>query len=174
MYPTEELSADARAEVVALCNAAHETEDFWKLFAVYIPSGGRHFLGRRGRELVSHAVVTTRWAQPAGHDPLKTAYVDAVATLPARQGRGWGTAVMRALGAGVDDYEIACLQTDKVGFYDRLGWEVWRGELAGRGDTGLIPTPDQQGVMVLRLPQTPALDLDGQLSIEAQPDRIWE
>jgi hypothetical protein len=29
-------------------------------------------------------------------------------------------------------------------------------------------------VMVLRLPSTPELDLDAMLTIERQPDRIWE
>jgi hypothetical protein len=36
----------------------------------------------------------------------------------------------------------------------------------------LIPTPDQDGVMILRLPRTPPLDLDGLLSIHVQ-GRIW-
>jgi hypothetical protein len=31
-----------------------------------------------------------------------------------------------------------------------------------------------RGVMVLRVPQTPALDLDRMLTIEQQPERIWE
>jgi aminoglycoside 2'-N-acetyltransferase I len=66
------------------------------------------------------------------------------------------------------------LQTDRVGFYERLGWELWQGPLAGRGEDGLIPTPDQQGVMVLRLPRTPPLRLDTRLTIEPQPERIWE
>ena len=81
---------------------------------------------------------------------------------------------MRQLAAAIDDYEIACLQTDRPGFYERLGWEVWRGPLAGRGEDGLIPTPEQRGVMVLRLPRTPPLDLDTLLTIEPQPNRIWE
>ena len=81
---------------------------------------------------------------------------------------------MRRLAAEIGDYEIACLQTDLPAFYERLGWEVWRGPLAGRGEQGLIPTPDQRGVMVFRLPQTPPLDLEGQLTIERQPNRIWE
>jgi hypothetical protein len=38
----------------------------------------------------------------------------------------------------------------------------------------LIPTPEQRGVMVLRLTRTPSLDLDQQLTIEAQTHRIWE
>jgi aminoglycoside 2'-N-acetyltransferase I len=170
---TEDLDAATRAEIIAVCIEAHDEEEFRNLFT-YIPEGGRHFLGAAGGRLVSHAVVTRRGVQPAGSPILRTAFVDAVSTLPAVQGQGHGSAVMRALAGNVDDYEIGCLQTDRVGFYDRLGWELWRGPLAGRGDDGLIPTPDQRGVMVLRLAATPALDLDGLLTIEPQPNRIWE
>jgi aminoglycoside 2'-N-acetyltransferase I len=81
---------------------------------------------------------------------------------------------MRRLAAEIPGYEIGCLQTDIPGFYERLGWELWRGPLAGRGDDGLIPTPEQRGVMVLPLPSGPPLDLDSLLTIEVQPERIWE
>ena len=171
---TEELSQARRSEVVDVCIAAHDEQNFTNLFLRYIPSGGRHVLGYRGSELISHAVATTRAAQPESLPVLRTAYIDAVSTLPEYQGQGWGSAVMRRLAAEIDDYEIGCLQTDKPGFYERLGWELWRGPLAGRGDDGLIPTPDQRGVMILRLRQTPALNLYERLTIEVQPDRIWE
>lgn len=171
---TGELTAAQRSAVIELCIAAHENEAFRDLFS-FLDGGGRHVLGHRGSELVSHAVVTTRWAQPAGQPALRTAFVDAVATLPAYQGQGHGSAVMRRLAAAVDDdYEIGCLQTDRPTFYERVGWEVWRGPLAGRSQDGLVPTPDQQGVMVLRLPSTPPLELDAMLTIECQPSRIWE
>lgn len=79
---TEDLNAAARIAIIELCIAAHQEEDFRNLFS-YIPSGGRHFLAYHETQLVSHAVVTTRWLQPEGLPLLKTAYVDAVATLPA-------------------------------------------------------------------------------------------
>jgi aminoglycoside 2'-N-acetyltransferase I len=123
--------------------------------------------------MVSHAVVTTRWLQPEGQPVWKTAYVDAVATLPAYQGQGYGSAVMQHLAKNIADYTIACLETERPAFYERLGWEIWRGALAGRSEKGLIPTPHQTGVMILRLPQTPALNLDGELTIECQTGRIW-
>ena len=170
---TEDLDGETRSAIIALCVAAHENNAFLNFFS-FVSSGGRHFLGYRGAELVTHAVVTMRGAQPEGQPVLKTAYVDAVSTLPVCQGQGYGSATMRQLAAEIDDYEIACLQTDVPAFYERLGWQVWRGPLAGRSDEGLIPTPDQQGVMVLALPRTPPLDLDTQLTIECQPDRIWE
>jgi aminoglycoside 2'-N-acetyltransferase I len=171
---TEELTAAQRSSVIEVCVAAHADEEFRKIFTHYITSGGRHFLAYRGTELVSHAVVTTRWLQPEDQRVLKTAFVDAVSTLPVSQGQGFASAVMRRLAGEIGDYEIACLQTDIPEFYERLGWELWRGALAGRNEQGLVPTPEQRGVMVLRLPQTPPLDLDARLSIECQPHRIWE
>jgi GNAT superfamily N-acetyltransferase len=169
------LSLSQRRAVIDLCVAAHDNVEFTRLFDHFITSGGRHFLARLGDDLVSHAVVTTRWAQPEGQPALRTAFVDAVSTMPAVQRRGYGSATMRRLAAEIDDYEIGCLQTDRATFYEPLGWELWRGALAGRRDDGtVVPTPHQRGVMVLRLARTPPLDLDGLLSIEYQPDRIWE
>ncbi|MDQ4076125.1 MAG: GNAT family N-acetyltransferase [Chloroflexota bacterium] len=134
---TEDLNAATRAAIIQVCIAAHQEEDFKHLFS-YIPSGGRHFLAYRGGEVVSHAVVTTCWLQPDDQPILKTAYVDAVATLPAYQGQGYGTLVMRHLANNIADYEIACLETEQPTFYERLGWEVWRGTLAGRSEHGGI------------------------------------
>ena len=53
----------------------------------------------------------------------------------------------------------------------RIGTE--RGALAGVNEQGLIPTPDQQGVMILRLRGAPSLDLDGALTVECDGARIW-
>jgi aminoglycoside 2'-N-acetyltransferase I len=170
---TEDISAVTRTQIIQVCVAAHREEDFKNLFS-YVPSGGWHFLAYQEDDLVSHALVTTRWLQPQGHLLLKTAYIDAVSTLPAYQGKGYGSALMRRLAADIDnEYAIACLETDRESFYDRLGWEAWLGPLAGRSDQGLVPTPEQRGVMVLRLSQTPALDLNSMLTIECQTGRIW-
>jgi aminoglycoside 2'-N-acetyltransferase I len=174
VHATDELSPATRRDVVALCVAANADPAFERLFE-YVPSGGRHVVARRNGRIVSHAVVTTRYAQPEGWPVLRTAFVDAVATEPAHQRRGFATAVMRRLGEVVPDYEIGCLQTDIPGLYERVGWELWRGPLAGRRDDGaLVPTPHQRGVMVLRLPRTPALAVTGLLTIECQPTRVWE
>ena len=170
---TIELDSDQRDAIVALCTAAHE-HDFSLLFS-FLPPEGLHVLGYLGDILVSQAVLTTRWLQPEGTPLLRAGYVDAVATAPTSQGRGFGSAVMRHLAhvADQENYQIACLETERVSFYTRLGWEEWRGPLAGRGEQGLIPTPDQRGVLTLRLPRTPPLDLDTLLTIEDQGARIW-
>jgi aminoglycoside 2'-N-acetyltransferase I len=169
---TRELDEATRAAVISLCINAHQEEDFRNLFS-YLPPDGLHVLADLGEELVGHAVVTTRWLQPLEGPLLRTAYVDAVATSPAHQRQGIGSAVMTHLAAALGDYDVACLETERVSFYERLGWERWRGPLAGRSDDGLIPTPDQPGVMVLRLSRTPELDPDTLLTIEVHPARIW-
>src|SRR2546430_13075685 len=110
---TEDLPAAPRASVIDVCLAAHENDEFRKMFTHFIRSGGRHFLAYQDAELVSHAVVTTRWVQPEGQPVLKTAYVDAVSTLPKYQSRGYGSAVMDRLATEIGDYEIGCLQTDR-------------------------------------------------------------
>jgi aminoglycoside 2'-N-acetyltransferase I len=170
---TEDLDETARAEIILVCIEAHHEDSFKKLFT-YVPRGGTHFLARLDGRLVSHAMITTRWLQPESLPLLKTAYVDAVATLPEYQGRGYGSQVMQRLAADIDgQYQAACLETDRMTFYARLGWKTWRGPLAGRSEGGLVPTPDQKGIMVLQLSQTPVLDLDSFLTIECQTGRIW-
>jgi aminoglycoside 2'-N-acetyltransferase I len=172
---SEELAAAGlRQTVIDVCLAAHEDDAFRDMFTKYFPSGARHFLAYDGETLVSHAVVSTRGVQPEGLTILRTAFVDAVSTLPSRQNQGYGSATMQRLAETIGDYEIGCLQTDRTSFYAHLGWEKWRGPLAGRSDDGLIPTSDQRGVMVLRLANTPPVDLDAALTIECQPWRIWE
>ena len=118
---TDTLDESERNAVIQLCIAAHNNDDFQYLFSRYLPPDGLHLLGSDDGTLVGHAVVTTRWAQPEGHPILRTGYVDAVSTAPDRQGQGVGSAVMRALAAAIaDDYEIACLETDREGFYAAL------------------------------------------------------
>ena len=128
---TDDLPVATRLAIVHLCTEAYQ-KDLSPNFSS-IPPDGLHSLGYFGDQLVSHAVVTTRWLQPEKMPMLRTAYVDAVATSPTHQGRGFGSAVMRHL----------------------------------------VPTQDQKGIMILRLPRTPALNLEVLLTIECQPGRIW-
>lgn len=170
---TENLDEASRASIIQVCIEAHLEPDFKNLFT-YVPLGGLHFMAYCDDQLVSHAMVTTRWLQPEGLPELKTAYIDAVATLPAFQRQGYASVLLQQIAKDIDDeYVIACLETDRRTFYERLGWEVWRGPLAGRSKDGLIPTPNRMGIMILRLSRTPPLDLDRGLTIEDQGGRIW-
>jgi aminoglycoside 2'-N-acetyltransferase I len=103
---------------------------------------------------------------------LRTAYVEAVATEPAFQRRGFATAVMQRVAHAIGDFDLGGLSPSEVGFYERLGWELWRGPLSIRSAAGLIPTPNER-VMILRLPRTPPLDLHSPLSAEWREGELW-
>ena len=47
---TEELDETERSSIVAMCIAAHDNEEFGRMFTHFIPSGGRHFFVYRGDE----------------------------------------------------------------------------------------------------------------------------
>ena len=70
--------------------------------------------------LVSHAVATMRGVQPSGLPVLRTAFLDAVATRPDRQGHGFGSAALRRIVEVVAAVGIGCLQADVCGFSPRL------------------------------------------------------
>lgn len=171
VLPTTELDAAQRAAIVRLCTAAF-AQDFRTLFDL-VPENAAHILVRLDNTLIGHATWMTRWLQPGQHAPLRTAYVDAVATLPAYQGRGIGSALMRRLAHQIREYELGGLATSRASFYERLGWELWRGPLNARTEQGFQLTPNEQ-VMILRLPKTPPdLDLSLPLSVEWRAGSVW-
>ncbi|HVN53786.1 MAG TPA: GNAT family N-acetyltransferase [Anaerolineaceae bacterium] len=170
---TRDLDAATREEIVRLCTEAFHSDASF-LFH-HLPEDSLHVLGFLGGELVSHAVRTTRWAQIGRGPLLKTAYIDAVATLERYQGQGFGSKVMGWIAEEIssEDYQICALETDRPGFYTRLGWEVWPGPLGGRRDRAVIPTPEAQGhVLILRTPYSPRIDLNNWMTIEEQ-GRFW-
>jgi aminoglycoside 2'-N-acetyltransferase I len=156
-------------EIRALCTEAYE-EDFSGAFELSEPGG--HLLGRLGGKLVSHAMWMTRWLQPGARAPLRTAYVEGVATAAAARGRGLASQLLRRLVTEVVDFDLAALSPSDDGFYARLGWSRWRGPLLIRGAAGLEPT-SEASVMVFPLPRTPPLNLDDRLTAEWRPGDLW-
>jgi aminoglycoside 2'-N-acetyltransferase I len=136
--------------------------------------GGRHIVLDLDDEVITHAAVVERELHVAGR-PLRTGYVEAVATAPSHDGRGYGSQVMEAVNAHIrDTYELGALGTGRFHFYERLGWERWRGRAFVRGPRGLEGTPDEEGfILVLRTPRSPSFDLDGDLSCEWRPGDVW-
>lgn len=136
--------------------------------------GGIHFVIEEDGLIVSHASVIERELR-AGDHRLATGYVEAVATLPSHQRHGLGSAVMREAGACIDrTFQLGALGTGVHAFYERLGWIAWTGPTAVRTDTGLIPTPDEDGFVLVRLtPATPHLDLSATISCEWRPGDVW-
>ncbi|KPF77775.1 hypothetical protein IP88_05525 [alpha proteobacterium AAP81b] len=166
--PVATLTAVERTAIVDLCSRAYE-EDFAPYFAV-MPDFV-HVCGHIDGVLVAHAGWVTRWLQAGDGALLRTAYVEAVATLPEAQGRGHASAILAALPPHWVTFDIAALSPSDVGFYARFGWEAWRGPLLARRD-GVAAMPDETA-MILRLPRTPDLDIAASLSIEWREGEVW-
>ena len=175
---SDQLTPAEHAAIRALMDVAFAptpedmfTDDDWQHAL-----GGMHFVLAVQGEIVSHASVVERRLY-AGVRELRTGYVEAVATLPARQGLGHGTRVMLAVGEHLVNagFELGALGTGSQGFYERLGWQAWRGPLYVRRDESLERTPDDEGgVMVLLTPASPPdLDLEDALICEWRPGDVW-
>jgi aminoglycoside 2'-N-acetyltransferase I len=162
------LSSSIAAELRALCDAAYH-EDMAGYFEAIGP--GEHLLGWHDGGLASHLMWLTRWLQAEG-PLLRTAYVELVATAPAMERRGYATALLQYFPSQVTDFDIAALSPATDTLYAKVGWRFWRGPLAVRTPQGLVPTPEEE-VMVLTLPRTPVLDLELPLSIEWRPGEVW-
>lgn len=174
---TEELDEATRAGIIRTCNAAFGRTEFDELFTRYIRSGGRHVVAFDGDEVVGHGVATTRWLHlgevgASATRRLRTAWIDAVATMPSHQHRGVGSAVMRRMASEIAGWDMGGLGTDVRGFYEPLGWENWRGPLAGLQEGNLIPTPDMRDIFVMRLATTRHIDIEAPLTVEYD-GRIW-
>jgi aminoglycoside 2'-N-acetyltransferase I len=166
-----QLTAAQRTAILDVCRAAYE-EEVEPFFADIGP--GLHVMGEAHGTLVTHALLVDRWLETPGHAPMRTAYVELVATHPEWQGRGYASQLLRSLVPHMPPCVIGALSPSDPVFYERLGWELWRGPLAVRTASGLEPSPSDEQVMVLRLPETPAgLDLDAPLSIEWRPGEAW-
>lgn len=136
--------------------------------------GGVHVVLDVDGVIVSHASVVERELRVAGR-ALRTGYVEAVATSPERQGRGYGSAVMRDVTALIaEDFELGALGTGVHGFYERLGWRTWLGPSGVRTEDGARATPDDDGyLMVLRTPSTPPLDWEAPITCDWRPGDVW-
>jgi aminoglycoside 2'-N-acetyltransferase I len=173
---TEEIDAETFDGLTALCEAAFE-EPFARVWERVGP-GIHVYLEGEGR-LLAHAMIVDRRLS-IGHEgdlALDVGYVENVATQPDSRGRGHGTRVMREIGRIVaDEYVLGALATGSHGFYERLGWETWRGPTWVRMlDGQRVRSADEDGdVMVLRTPRTPPdLDLDGPIAVDWRPEEAW-
>jgi aminoglycoside 2'-N-acetyltransferase I len=171
----ETLATDAELAVRTLLWAAFGdgedamTEEDWRH-----AQGGVHFLAEIDGEIVAYASVAERTLGVDGR-LLRTGYVEALATAVGRQGRGIGSRLMREVNAYIcGRFELGALGTGRFGFYDRLGWLIWRGETSVRTPDGLRRTADEDGyIMVLPTPTSPALDLAAAISCDPRSGDAW-
>jgi aminoglycoside 2'-N-acetyltransferase I len=138
--------------------------------------GGTHVLATDGGEVVAHGAVVPRWLV-AGERGLRSGYVEGVATREDRRGLGLGTLVMREVGWVVrEGYELGALADGSriPGFYQRLGWETWRGPTFVAAPEGTVRTAeDDGGILVLRTPATAGLEPTGPLVCDWRAGDVW-
>ena len=136
--------------------------------------GGVHVVAEEHGEIVSHGSVVERRLEIGGR-VIRTGYVEAVGTWPKRQRRGLATLVMREIGDIIRErYELGALSTPVPRFYERLGWELWRGPTAVRTFDGVERTPDDDGgIMVLQTAFSPPLNLDDEIVCDWREGDVW-
>ncbi|MFL5738356.1 MAG: GNAT family N-acetyltransferase [Actinomycetota bacterium] len=136
--------------------------------------GGLHFVAEDERGILAHASVVPRDLAVDGR-PLRTGYVEAMATRPQLQNQGIGTEVLRVVNDHIMNvYELGALDTGSDWFYRRLGWLRWRGPTFVRTAEGVVRTEDEDGnIMVLPTPASGELNVDAPISCDWRPGDVW-
>jgi aminoglycoside 2'-N-acetyltransferase I len=137
-------------------------------------TGGWRVIALAGDHPVGHAAVVPRRLQ-VGEQDLASGYVEAMATAAQRQGRGVGSALLTAVNEIVrNEYALGALSTGRHSFYERLGWQRWRGASYVRDGVGVVRTADEDdGLMVLRFGPSAHLDLTASITCDARPGDDW-
>jgi aminoglycoside 2'-N-acetyltransferase I len=170
--PSDALDASMRRDLRAFLDAAYDDEFTGDDWAHAL--GGVHVWVAGLDGIASHASVVPRTLVCSGA-ALRVGYVEAVATAAARRGHGYATKVMRRIGDLIHErYALGALSTGVHGFYARLGWERWRGATFVATPSGPLRTPDEdEGIMILRTPRTPPLDLSGDIVADWREGDVW-
>jgi aminoglycoside 2'-N-acetyltransferase I len=170
---TEELDDATPSALRDLLDRAFEgriSEEDWEHAL-----GGVHFLLLDDDgSLISHASVVARHLETRER-MWRTGFVEAVATRPDVQERGHGTTVMRAVNAHIaESYELGALSTGENAFYERLGWQTWRGDVGVRTERGAELMPSEKGcAMVLLTDASAGVDPTGLITCEWRPGDVW-
>jgi aminoglycoside 2'-N-acetyltransferase I len=168
-----ELSAAELGQLMDLFAACWPAEGF-SVDDLDHAVGGVHWVAEVDGLLVGHASVVERLLEVDGR-PMRTGYLEAMATLPAWRGRGIATRLLEAADEHIRaGFELGALSTGAHGLYERLRWERWRGPTFVRTADGQVRTQDEDdGIMILRTPRTPRLTLTEALSCEWRAGDAW-
>ena len=168
ILPRRGMPQSFYAEAVALCSEAYEED-----YAAQMDEHGEeavHLLGFEGSALVCHALWVPCHVEAGTGQPMRAACVEAVAARPARQAKGLGSAAMRRLVEEIATagFDLGVLWASDIGWYERLGWERWRGTVSQRCGGIIEPLPDDD-VMIHRLARTLVLDIGAPLIVCDEP-----
>jgi aminoglycoside 2'-N-acetyltransferase I len=169
----DDLTARELADLHALVDAAWPGGGFSRDDWDHGMQGPHWVLEVDGR-IVSHASLDDRVLRIADR-PVRTGYLEMVATLPGSENLGYGSAVVRtAMDFLLPRYELGGLSTGRPTFYERQGWEQWLGRTFVDGPGGREPTPDDDGdVYVLRTPTSPPFDRTEDLVAPWRSGDVW-
>ena len=172
MATTAELSPEEIEELRTLMVLAFPdgfTEEDWANTL-----GGRHVIVSQSGVVVAHAALVER-TLVAGERRLRAGYVEGVATAPEQRHQGHGSLAMEPINRMLrEEYDLGGLSTGAHEFYERMGWERWRGHTFVNTSETRQPTPeDDDGVMVLRTDRTSELDLTADLICDWRPGDVW-
>ena len=170
--PTSDASDELLAQIRALMDDAFGsefTEEDWDH-----TTGGMHFFVEEDGAVAAHASVIERTIE-IDRRPFRTGYVEGVAAASALQGRGLGSIAMGAATGFIrDGFELGALGTDRHSFYERLGWERWRGPAYVRRGSEMDRTEEEDdAVMVLRFGPSAGAPLEATISCEERPGEDW-
>jgi aminoglycoside 2'-N-acetyltransferase I len=171
---TDELGPATLAQILDLCTACWPDGDF-STDDLEHALGGRHFLAEADGRVISHVAVVPRTLLLADR-PLRAGYVEAVATLPRFQRQGLASRLMATATQHIKaDYDLGALSTDRHRFYEHLGWRRWAGATWVREPDGTMTRTDDEdeGIMVLPTPRTPAFTEAQRLTCDRRPGDVW-
>jgi aminoglycoside 2'-N-acetyltransferase I len=170
--PSDALDSTSLRDLRTLLDAAFDgdfSDEDWD-HAI----GGVHIWLKGSHGLISHASLVERTLSSSG-ESMRVGYVEAVATVAAERHKGYAATVM----THVDElirrrYALGALSAGTHALYESLGWELWRGPTFVDGPHGRERTSgDDGGVMILRTPRSPRLDLDGSLVCDWRQGDVW-
>ena len=169
VVPRDALTSEQTDQIIALCSEVFRLD---YAFYMNLDLPCVHVLGYAGERLVAHALWLTRRLQVGVGPWFEAAYVEGVATHADFRRQGYGSAVMRRLQEEIGGFDLGALSPSEPGWYERLGWERWRGPLCIVKDGIAELTPDEC-VLIYRTPRTCALDLTAPLTGEWRPFEPW-
>ncbi len=162
-----------RAAMQSLCDAAYRGTFTADDLAHAL--GGTHIVVRQHSAWIAHAAVVARVVH-VGERVLRAGYVEAVAVHPEVQGQAMGTEVMRAVGELIGaNHDIGILSTGEHAFYERVGWEAWRGPsyVITSDGTWRRSEDEDDGIMVLRCPPTAGIDARAPIACHDRAGDAW-
>ncbi|MEW2115280.1 GNAT family N-acetyltransferase [Streptomyces sp. NPDC005474] len=169
---TEQLSKqerhDLRTMLEKVFGRSRYTDESWEHCL-----GGVHYLLRYGDTLVAHGALVPRYLRQ-GDRVLRGVYGESMATLYDWRELGFGSIIVAMATANVrNNYDIGVFAASKYAFYERLGWEKWRGPTFIETEHGIEPRGPARGAVMFRLPKHSTIDPDAELVTDMRKGDPW-